>query len=590
MKLPAHQFGIDWTPLGEPPLIQRHQVCAYQNKGLGAFYHRRERIKAFWPKFEWHRWSERRLKAICDYRWVTWLGPASSTKSTDAGVFGLEYWLQAPDRTAVVVCSTTMKLLRMRIWSEIARHHAMLPAGMGNVGELIDSKTLIRWRQGDDKHGIFGMAVEEGPVDEVVNNLIGFHTQRVLLILDEMQGVREAIMKATFNMSTNAVFSFIGMGNPDSLMNPLGRESEPVDGWDSVVRAETEEWETHGGPTKGRGLCQFFNGLKSPADDSPEERKRLSFMINTELVEGILKGCRGNTNAPEYWQMAIGWPPPMGLESTLLDEATLTTFKCTARPVWTDGFVESAALDPAFNGGDKAILQFLRRGKYRDDQGERWQIAFGDWMEIPIDADSTRPIDHQIVDRVRVECEKRKIPPSEVACDASGRGGGLVSLFYTEWGRIVAVESGGAPSDLPINEQGKTAREAYDNRSSELCFSLREMAMANGIRGLGEDAAKQACARRTFYRNGKWCVEPKTGSKGRTDEKGRPVKGYKQRMGHSPDHMDACNIGVEHCRQKGVIPSLTGPGIERQDQNWTNMIRKMNTLYSEDNYAMADTA
>lgn len=587
------EFGINWTkksPNAPVPLIQKHQYCAFYNCGLGEFHHRKERIKAFWPEFKLHRWTDRRLEALCKYNWNTWLGAASTAKSTDAAVMALEYWLQAPDRTTVIVASTTVKLLRMRIWSELTRYHQLLARKMpGNVGELIDSKTLIRWEAGNDRNGIFGMAVEEGSTDEVVNNLIGIKAERVLVILDEMQGVREAIMQATINLSANPKFTFIGMGNPDSLMNPLGRESEPIDGWESVVRAETEEWETHGGPTKGNGVCLFFDGRKSPADDSPEERKRLGFLINKDKVAGILKACRGNMNDPLYWQMAIGWPPPMGLESTVLDASIIETFRCRAKPVWTETVTKSAALDPAFSGGDKAILQFLKRGKTTDEHGERWQIGFDDWTEVPINADSSRPIHYQIVDFCKVECEKRQIPPAEFALDSSGEGGGLASIFRLEWGNVVSVEAGGSPSELPIDETGKTAREAYDTRASELCFSVREMALAHGIKGLSEEATKQLSSRRTFYRNGKWAVEPKTGSKGRTDEKGRPVKGFKQRLGYSPDHADACAVGVEHCRQKGVVPTATGPGVKAKDDNWEKMVQQMNGFYDETNYANAES-
>ena len=217
----------------------------------------------------------------------------------DAAVFGLEYWLQAPDRTAVIVCSTTMKMLRMRIWSYVTHYHqSIVKQKHDYVGELIDSMTRIRWRPGDDKNGVFGIAVEEGPIEETINNLIGIHTERVLLIIDEGQGIREAILRATKNMAKNPRFDFLMMGNPDSIHAPLVRESEPIDGWDSVVRGETEEWETLGGPVAGNGLCQFFDGRKSPADASPEERRRLPFLINRDWIAAHLKSVHGNLNDP----------------------------------------------------------------------------------------------------------------------------------------------------------------------------------------------------------------------------------------------------------------------------------------------------
>src|SRR5213592_4755737 len=134
MKRPDTEFGVDWKELAEKhgqkyiPLIQRHQYCAFHEIGDVAF-HRKERIKIFWPQFEWHRWTDRRLDGLCKYRWNVWMGPSASTKTTDAAVCGLEYWLEAPDRTAVIACSTTMKMLRMRIWGQLARWHQSLPKG-----------------------------------------------------------------------------------------------------------------------------------------------------------------------------------------------------------------------------------------------------------------------------------------------------------------------------------------------------------------------------------------------------------------------------------------------------------------------------
>lgn len=569
----ADSCGIDWSALAKAtgqksvPRIQKLQYLAYH--GIGDQYAiRRARIEALFPSYQWHRWNERRLKAICSHRWVTWLGPASSAKSTDAAVFGLEYFLQAPDRTAVIVCSTSVKMLRSRIWSQIARFHQALPKNLGSVGDLMDSVTRIRWKPGDDVNGIFGMAVEEGSVEEVINNLIGVHTERVLLYLDEMQGIREAIMRATSNMVANPFFQMVGMGNPDSLNNPLGKESEPVDGWDSVVRGQTEEWETHGGPTKGRGLCQFFDGRKSPADDSPEERKRLKWLCNREWYEGIVKAAKGNENDPSVWQFGIGWPPPMGLESTLLDDAIVVTFNCKKKAIWTHGYRQCAALDPAFGGGDSAKLTFIKYGETENDDGKkRWVIEFGEVLSVPIDAESTRPIHYQIMDYCQVECTKRHIKPKDFALDASGEGGGLKAIFDREWGEVVGIESGGSPSELAIDETGKTAKEGYDTRASELCFNVREFALADGIRGMSDAMTFQACNRRTFYRNGKWATEPKVGSKGRTDERGRPVRGYKSRMGHSPDDFDSGAVGVEFCRLQGAVPAVIGEAVKNEPQN-----------------------
>lgn len=580
---PDIEFGLDWAEKAKKlktdfiPTVVRHQYCAYHGVGNGAFWHRKERIKILWPGFQWHRWADRRLEGFSNYDWLIWMGPSSAAKTTDAAVFGLEFWTEAPHQTAVIFCSTTMKMLRMRIWSQVSRYHQQLPNNVGNVGELLDSVTRIRWQPGDDVNGCFGMAVEEGSVDEVVNNLIGIHTHRVLLILDEMQGIREAIMRATNNMIANPQFKMIGMGNPDSYQNPLVKEAEPVEGWDSVVRGETEQWENHGGPTKGRGLTQFFDGRKSPADDSLEEKKRLPWLCNKEWFDGIVKAARGNLNDPRVWQFGVGWPPPTGTESTLLDDTIVTTFNCKGKAVWTEGYTRCAFLDPARTGGDKRMLVIGKRGRSSglgyDSESRTWNTTVGktqwiiegeEFINVPIDIErKDRTIDHQILDFVVSELTKRGIPPHEFAMFATGAGGPLLSIFRTDWsGSVQGLEEGGSASERIIpnlfNPDGspKTAKDAYDNRSSELQFNVREFAMANGVRGLSDEAAFQFCNRRTFYRNGKWCIEPKVGSKGRKDEKGKELKGYRERHGKSPDDADAFAGLVAHCIAQGADPNV----------------------------------
>jgi hypothetical protein len=615
---PDVEFGIDWAakaanlclhggilgqhcnkPIEFISTIQRHQYCAYHNVGNGAFYHRRERIKTFWPEYEMHRWFDRRLQADSYCNWLTQIGPASSGKSADGAICDLEWWMQAPHETAVILCSTTMKMLRKRIWAEVVRWHQKLdPKLLGPVGELMDSATTIRWQQGDDRHAIFGLAVEEGNIEEVLNNLVGIKAKRVRLRIDEGQGIREAILRATNNMAKNPIFQFRMMGNPESLQNPLMRESEPIDGWDSTVRAETPEWKTRGGPVAGDGICQFFDGRNSPADDSPEERRRLPFLINKDQIAYHLKSVKGNINDPTYWSQSIGWPPPQGLESTLLDDAIITTFKCKEKAVWTEGYIACAFLDPARTGGDKRILQFGRRGRSSgvgyNDEARTWSTSVGqtswivegtDFVNVPINAeDRTRPIDYQIVDFVKVECIKRGIPPDEFSLFSTGAGGPLLSIFRAEWSPMVnGLEEGGSPSDRVLDDTGKTAKEAYDNRSSELQFNVREFAVANGIRGLSNEAAFEFASRRTFYRNGKWCIEPKVGGKGRTDEKGRSLKGFKERLGFSPDHGDAFAGLVAHCMERGALPNLSGQATTEEQQLPPDLYDE----YSSENYLRA---
>jgi hypothetical protein len=582
------QFGVNWTASGMAglPELARRMKCARHKIGIGSkFEHRKAAIRTMWPEkvYAWNDWSERRLKSTCQYNFVTWLGPGASGKTSDAAVAALEYWLEAPHETAVVVCSTTKDMLRTRIWGQIVHYHSLLPDDVRAKYELLDASCFIRCNVGDWKNGIKGVAVQDGPVEEAVNNIIGMHTNRVLWVLDEMQGVREAIVKAIPNLLTNPESRFWGMGNPDLLTSLLCRYSEPIAGWDSIVKFQ-EEWEIHSHGYPGKAACLFFDGRKSPAVLNPEWGAKNPWMINQKWIDDLLwsKEVNGNENDPSFMTQRIGWPPSSGVESTVLDNAILVTKKCQQQPVWTDGFTRWASLDPAFNGGDRAVLQFGRRGFVRDVDGARWVICMDDTLTVPINAESKRPIHYQILDYCKAECEKRGVKPNEFAIASAGEGGGLKAIFDQEWGTVNGIEEGGKPSERTDSE-GKLAKDRYDTRASELTLGVREFAMNHGIRGLGSDAADQFCKRQTFYRNGKWCVEPKRGSKQRTDTAGRALKGFKERLGYSPDHADSVAVGVEHCRMKGAN-TTEGTVAPLKNSDWNRAVRKADEVFNTEAY------
>ncbi len=567
--------GIDWRALSKRfnqkfiPRIQRLQYLAYHQVG-DVFEHRKERIKALWPNnYEFHSWSERRLRSTVDYNWVGWAGPGGCGKTTDAAVQGLEYWLQAPDRTAVIVCSTTMKMLRKRIWAQMAYYHQNLPTNIGSVGELIDSDTMIRWKKGDTKNGIFGMAVEEGPVDEIVNNLIGIHTHRVWLMLDELQGVREAIMKATRNMAKNPVFKFTGMGNPEDHNDLLGRLCEPIGGW-ATFDENVDSWEINPGPSMGKGWCERFHGTRSPAVLDPAFAIRAPWMINQEQIDADLRSVKGNDKDPGYCSQTLGLWPSTGLESTVLDIPVIEKFKCREKAIWTHGFTRVASLDPAFTeGGDKKILQFGRMGEVHEDEGKRWVIMLDETVEVPIDGSpNAKPVEYQIVTFCKDTCNLKGVTRSNFATDSSGIGRGLKSVFDVEWGEVEGVEFGGKPTDRPVDESDqKQCDEAYDRMSTELNLAVRTFAMANGLRGLGKEAEIQFCARKTFYKNKKTIVEKKSDMKLRTQR--------------SPDEADAVAILVELCRRKGAIASS---GDVKSSEPPVPPYNPKEDEYSESNY------
>jgi hypothetical protein len=579
-------FGIVWPQ--NTPLLQRHQYCAYHDRGNGSFFHRRALIQAYWPEevFAWHDWSDRMLRSTCDYDIATWIGAGSTSKSTTAAALGLQWWLEAPFESSLKICSTTIKMLRLRVWSEFSRLFCALPKAVqfqdqdgnviettkiGYVGELVDSDLMIRWRQGDNKHAIFGFGVNEGSVAEAVSNLVGIHTRRMWLMLDELQGIREAVDSAKDNMSKNAMFRVLGMGNTDENMKSLlRRAATPVNGWDSVDTTTAESWETDGGVVAEKGIALRFDGRKSPAIANP---KKYPYLIGQKHIDAHLRKVGGNMNDPGLCSQCFAIWPAIGLQNTVLDSTIITKFHCHDKAVWTGGFKKGASLDPSFTeGGDKRILQFFKFGLVNDSEGERWVIEFGEWVNVPVDSTSEEPIHYQIVNYCKDACKQQGVTSDEFSLDSSGEGGGLKAIFDTEWGVVMGIEFGGNPSETPYDDK-RTAKDVYDRRVSELNFNLQNFAKGNGIRGLSKEAAEQACARKTIYKNKKNTVEKKVEMKSRT--------------GESPDNLDSCCVGVAYAMQNGARPGGEVIVSRKVQSVMSEMAREGMAMRSEEAYLVS---
>lgn len=557
---PFPNFGLPFRP--EHTLMHRHMSCARYGYGnVSRYDHRKWILERLWAHhtgpdgvnkaYEMNEWSERRLHSVCDNTLTMWLGPASTGKTRDAAAIALEYWLEDPANTCVIVCSTTKDMLRKRIWNDICTLWNALPDCILDPkvptfkGVLTDTNCLIRFNENDKKNGIFGIAVAEGPVDEAINNIIGIHTTRYMLMIDELQGTPEAIMadNVLANIASNPEVKVLGMGNPTSLMSLLCKMATPVKGWNSVVRGMTPEWEIEKGPFIGTAKALFFDGRASPAVLNPEWGKKRPWMKQKAQVDAHI-AAKGE-NDPSVWTMTIGWPPPLGTDNTVLDISLIEKFDCHGRIYWTDGYTACAALDPAFvDGGDDKILQFFKVGQIGDENGFRWVIQFDEWLDVPFNVDDDMR-EYQILNYVRERCQSKGVTANHMAMDSTGIGRGLLSIFHAEWGPVIGVEFGGKPSerfiDTAHNGKPRKAGEVFDRFSSELNIMVRMFAASHGIKQLPKLAAEEFCQRLTFQKGNKQCVEKKSD--------------MKKRVSKSPDHADAVCIAVELARQLGAVPA-----------------------------------
>lgn len=552
-----HHFGGAGEPLSDlqkllysalndpwPDLSQNYR---------GRFWYRRQAILRLWNREDlvWHNWIERMLKSWCDYNWIVWTGPASSGKSMAASAFALEYWLEDPTHTSVIMASTTKSALARRLWFYVQDLHSKIPPEAGFKGEAIYSEYMIRWRAGDKKNGIFGVAVEEGPIEEALHNLIGFHNRRVALMVDEAPGVREALFGACDNLSKNPEFKCVMMGNAESREDPHGRFSEPIYGWPSVDPETDTEWETTGAMAQGNGVCCFFDGRKSPAITEPDGQQRFPFLINQLQINSALNYYK-TADDPRFWSQSIGFWPPITLKRTVLDERIVLNNSVKDPAIWYTSFKWCAALDPSYEGGDRKVFQPFRLGQLGGDDHNRWLIEFAKPVELKISIKEEREIHYQIVQQCIDLCEMLEIPPTRFALGSSGEGGGLLSIFRREWGAVVGVEEAGTVSDRPVSRSNpRLCSDEYDRVVTELWFAVREFCIHGCIRGMPDEALREFYTRRWQIQNHKVRLETK--------------EELKKHFKRSPDYGDAVAFCVELARRLGAIAG--NPELQKVS-NW----------------------
>jgi hypothetical protein len=360
--------------------------------------------------------------------------------------------------------------------------------------------------------------------------------KRVFLLADELPELSEALIGAAeSNLTLNPYFQLVASGNPNSLYDPHGLLSEPLEGWGSIS-VEDEEW-----PTK-RGYCLHFDALKSPnwvkqEDDWP-------IIGCTQIREALEKM---DQNSLGFWRMFRGFWCPTGDETAIYSEPDMVKFRAQETVVWgTDPPTIVAALDPGFtNGGDRSALWI---GHYGRDRDGRMVIYFSELVVLEEDVtNKEEPRNFQIARRYKEHCEKRGVLPEHAAFDGTGAGITFADIVHRIWHPdVLAISFSGMATDKPTSMFGaEPANERYDNRVSELWYVGHEFLRNNQLKGVIPELAKELTAR--HYTT----VKHSSGLRIRVESK----EDMRIRTRKSPDVADAAMIMVDLCRTRlGAIP------------------------------------
>ena len=522
--------------------------------GLGRYGHLKNSIDEIWNKaapdtYIWNEWSQWMQKTFAENPWSTLTGPAASWKTTSAAIFGLARFYASPRDTVVIVTSTTLDGLRRRVWKEISHFHRLRPL----FGHMVQSRNCIQFRKGHDDAGIFGLATDKGEIDKAIGKIIGFHAPNMVVIVDEMPYTPEAIVEACVNLETGAQsFQFIGLGNADDQLDPHGRMSEPIAGWDSID-VETSEWKTK------RGICIHLDGMKSPnITDKTRNYPGL-------LTQGDIRTTMDvyGVDSPQFWQMRRGFWAPEGIQKTVLSMPMIVRTDAFGDCEFDQESTALAGLDPAFEGDDRCVLKFARAGKV---QG-KMTLLLGERLIIKTKNEPDEPRHFQIVKQVKEACVERGVSPYFFGLDSTGEGGGLASIFQREWGReVLCVEFGGGASRNPVSSTNpKPCNQEYDRKVTELWFFFRLLLLNEQIKGMDVESATEFCRRWWSMRGPVISIETKQKMKDRTRK--------------SPDFADAdvvtAQVAAARC---GLNPNSVAYNQPTLDSPWKRFLQKRNVL------------
>lgn len=535
----APRFEKDpfWRPSGKK--------AEHPYTGMGRAAHARILAEMLQLKFEWQDFSTKAIKTFSENRETAICGGGGTSKSTAAGLYGFLFWLCAIDDTAILIASTSIDAARKRIWKNINEFYsdsARKAGGLDRSAPFGNPKPHIRSSPKDQFHGIYVIPVEQGNIQKAIDAIKGFHPLRLLVIGDETDAISEAIVDVCANLQIGTEeFQAIWLGNLPSSFNPLGKMMSPGPGQPVSENLGTE-WTSISGVK-----CLRFDGEDSP---NIRDNNKWTGLVRQQDIDAIVN--KWGRNSLHFWTMIKGLPAPEGVSNTFLSEATITRFKCYEGVIWKRETITSVLLDPAF-GGDRCAMRKIDRGM---DIDNNFRILYHPPVVIQINvADKDTPEEYQITAAVKAYCAANGVPPNEFIVDSTGTGRGVASAIKREWSPNINVcEFGGSPSDnIVSDEDPRPAKDAYDRRITELYANFVEFVLADMIRGLDAETAKEFCQREFEIKGKKISVQTKRELK---------AHGYP-----SPDFADNAILGTILMREKGIWPSIKTPVKERANDD-----------------------
>lgn len=588
MSKPISLYGATW-PAGasafaiELACIRKGGKWINNGKecGNGKSFHFERARKLLWPRLDDHRWNTLCRDVILNSKISVLMGPGSSGKTHTAAWVRLIQYYAFPDNTCVLVSSTDMRGLELRVWGEIKMLHEAAINGQYGLevpGYLTDSKHAISTDELDEdsvrdlRKGIIGIPCVQNGKFVGLGKYSGIKQDNVYLIADEAQFMGASFLSAFANLNNNSNFEATVLGNPNDILDPLGKAAEPIDGWENHLEPKkTDCWDTR----FMNGRCVNLVGTDSPNFDFPEdEPTRYKYLISREKIASTVSFFA--KDSIEYFSQCLGVMKIGTISKRVISRSLCRQFHAFDEVIWRGTpLVKIFALDAAY-GGDRCVGGHIEFGLNVEG---KMILNINPPKIVPILVSDNEVVEDQIARWIMKYCDNNVIPPENAFHDSTGRGALGTSLARIWSAMTNPVEFGGKPTDRPVSldmyvfdpitksRRLKLCSEHYVKFVTELWFSVAYAIEAGQVRGLTEELLEEGCMR---------MFEMVNGDKRELETKEK----MKLRVGRSPDLFDWLAIAVEGARRRGFnIPKLANEQSITDSTKWFwDRQRKLNEL------------
>lgn len=540
--------------------------------GKGLFHHFREAQSLLWPEDDHHRWSDLILKSLCEERITVVQGPRDSGKTRGISKFGLvDYWA-FPEETLILISSTGMRELELRVWGDLKslfqRALERYPYLSGKVShanhgiftDLLQDNADVR----DMRKGIICVPCLGGDGEWIgMERYVGIKQKRRRLLGDEMQFMH-AMYVNVLDAMDKGDFKGGFVGNPiGGNGKALDKVAEPRGGWGSIGEVtKTTSWRNKYG-----GVTINLVGTDSPNFDK-DRPKDYPYLITQEDVDRV--SSRNGRDSAQFWTLISG------VRKTGVDAYRVLTVEICERcgafntATWSNlTRTKILGVDAGF-GGDACEIEYIEFG---EDVGGIMVVEFSPTITIPVGVSSAITKEDQIALGVKGHAARLGVSDENIFFDAGMYATLAISMARIMSPAVNAVNFGGPATDRPVSEdlmifdpKTKERRpircvEQYSKFVTELWYSVRELVEAKQARALPQDVAEEFAMR-------EWHWVP--GPFGQRYELETKLECKARMGGQSPNKADASSIALEGARRRGFL--IKNPkdlrGRQSQEEDW----------------------